>query len=420
MSMPNTPNTAALSDNATSPRRKQWLVGLAGVVVLAAAGSTAYYYLIGRWNESTEDAYANGNVVQIAPQTAGTIIAIQADNNSFVKAGQVLAELDTSDARVSLEQAEAALARSVRQVRGLYANVGTQQAEVASRRAMVERAQADFERRQGLAATGAIPAEELSHAREALSAAESALAASGQQLASSHAMVDNTALLTHPDVKANAAAVRRAYLDLARNQILAPVSGHVAQRSVQVGQRVTPGAPLMAVVPLNQIWVDANFKETQLRHMRIGQDVTVHADLYGNDVTYHGKIEGLGVGTGSAFSLLPAQNATGNWIKIVQRVPVRIALDAKELEAHPLKVGLSMHAEVDMHDQSGPALAQAVNTQPLFSTDIYARQLTDADALIARIIDDNAGARNVAAKDNAGGAKDRIATAPAATNKRRG
>lgn len=233
-------------------------------------------------------------------------------------------------------------------------------------------------------------------------------------------MVDNTALLTHPDVKANAAAVRRAYLDLARNQILAPVSGHVAQRSVQVGQRVTPGAPLMAVVPLNQIWVDANFKETQLRHMRIGQDVTVHADLYGNDVTYHGKIEGLGVGTGSAFSLLPAQNATGNWIKIVQRVPVRIALDAKELEAHPLKVGLSMHAEVDMHDQSGPALAQAVNTQPLFSTDIYARQLTDADALIARIIDDNAGARNVAAKDNAGGTKDRIATAPAATNKRRG
>lgn len=330
-----------------NPRRKQWLAGLGVGLALATAGSASYYYLVARWSENTEDAYANGNIVQISAQTAGTVVAIHADNNGLVKAGQVLADLDASDARVTLEQAEANLARTVRQVRGLYANVGSLQAEVESRRAMAERAKADYERRKGLAATGAIPAEELAHAREALAAAESSLAASGQQLASSHAMVDNTALLTHPDVKATAAALRRAYLDYSRAHLLAPVSGHVAQRSVQIGQRVQAGAPLMAVVPLDQIWVDANFKETQLRQMRIGQPVTLHADLYGTDVTYHGKVDGLGVGTGSAFSLLPAQNATGNWIKVVQRLPVRVKLDPKELEQHPLKVGLSMNAKID-------------------------------------------------------------------------
>ncbi|WP_263772813.1 HlyD family efflux transporter periplasmic adaptor subunit [Propionivibrio soli] len=379
----------------TASRRKQWLVGLGMGLALATAGSGAYYYLVGRWFESTEDAYANGNVVQISAQIPGTVVAIHADNNGLVKTGQVLAELDTSDARVALEQAEANLARTVRQVRGLYANVGSVRAEVESRRAMFERAQADYERRKGLAATGAIPAEELSHAREALAAAESALAASDQQLVSSHAMVDNTALLTHPDVKATAAALRRAYLDYSRSRLLAPISGHVAQRSVQVGQRVQAGVPLMAVVPLDQIWVDANFKETQLGHMRIGQPVTLHSDLYGSDITYHGKVDGLGVGTGSAFSLLPAQNATGNWIKIVQRVPVRIALDPKELAEHPLKIGLSMHAEVDMHDQSGPTLAQTSSATALFSTDVYAGELNEAEQRIARVIEENAGAGSV-------------------------
>lgn len=376
----------------SNPRRKQWLAGLGAAITLAAVASGAYYYLVARWFESTEDAYANGNIVQISAQIAGTVVAIHADNNGLVESGQVLAELDPSDARVMLEQAEANLARTVRQVRGLYANVGSVKAEVDSRRAMFERAQADYERRKGLAATGAIPAEELAHAREALSAAESALAASDQQLASSHAMVDNTALLTHPEVKSTAAALRRAYLDFSRSRLLAPVSGHVAQRSVQIGQRVQAGAPLMAVVPLDQIWVDANFKETQLRHMRIGQPVVLHSDLYGSDVTYHGKIDGLGVGTGSAFSLLPAQNATGNWIKIVQRVPVRIALDSKELAEHPLKIGLSMHAEVDMHDQSGATLAQTTSNQPVYATEVYAGQLDDAERLIARVIEENAGA----------------------------
>ncbi len=384
--------------DSNNTRRRQILTGLAAALAIAGLGFGAYYYLYARWQESTEDAYANGNVVQITAQTSGTVVAIQADNNGFVKAGQVLAALDTSDARVSLEQAEANLARTVRQVRGLYANVESLQAQVESRRAALVRAQADFERRKGLVATGAIPAEELAHAQEALATAESALTVSDQQLASSHAMVDNTALLTHPEVKAASAALRRAYLDYARSSLVAPVSGHVAQRSVQIGQHVQPGLPLMAVVPLDQIWVDANFKETQLRHMRIGQPVIVHADLYGDDVTYHGKIEGLGVGTGSAFSLLPAQNATGNWIKIVQRVPVRISLDAKELAAHPLKIGLSMHAEVDMHDQSGPTLAQVAQSKAVYTTDIYANQLDEAENLVTRVIQTNAGILSHSAK----------------------
>ena len=379
-------------ESPSNPRRKQWLAGLGIGLVVIAIGSGLYYYLVARWSESTEDAYANGNVIQISAQIPGTVVAIHADNNDMAKTGEVLAELDPSDARVTLEQVEANLARTVRQVRGLYANVGSLKAEVNSRRAVFERAQADYERRKGLAVTGAIPAEELAHAREALTSAESALTASGQQLESSHAMVDNTALLTHPEVKAMAAAYRRAYLDYSRSRLQAPVSGHIAQRSVQIGQRVQAGVPLMAVVPLDQIWVDANFKETQLRHIRIGQPVTLQSDLYGSDVIYHGKISGLGVGTGSAFSLLPAQNATGNWIKIVQRVPVRIALDLKELQEHPLKIGLSMHVEVDMHDQSGPMLAQAVEGQPALSTDIYAGQLDEAEQRIAHIIEDNAGA----------------------------
>lgn len=378
-------------NKASGSRRKQMLTALAAGIALAGLGYGAYYYLHARWLESTEDAYANGNIVQITAQTAGTVVRIQTDDNGFVKAGQILAELDTSDARVNLEQAEANLARTVRQVRGLYANVGSLQADVEAKRAALVRAQADFERRRGLVATGAIPAEELAHAQQALAAAESALTAGNQQLASSHAMVDNTALLTHPEVKAAAAALRRAYLDYARSSLVAPVAGHVAKRSVQLGQRVQPGAPLMAVVPLDQLWVDANFKETQLRQMRIGQPVTLKSDLYGDDVTYHGKIEGLGVGTGSAFSLLPAQNATGNWIKIVQRVPVRIALDAKELAAHPLKIGLSMHAEVDMHDQSGPTLVHVASKQAVYATDVYANQLEEAEHLVSSVIQKHAG-----------------------------
>lgn len=379
--------------------RRRWLLrGLVLVIVAVGIVWALYHFLVGRWYESTDDAYVNGNIVQITPQVPGTVVSIGADENDFVREGQTLVQLDPSDAKVALEAAEADLAATVRKVRGLYSGVNSSQAEVAVRQATVAQARADYQRRQGLAKTGAISAEELQHARDALSAAESALAAVQGQLASSKALVEDTRIASHPDVQAAAAKVRAAYLDLQRDTLVAPVSGHVAKRAVQVGQRVQPGTPLMAVVPLSQVWVDANFKETQLTDMRIGQPVTLTSDLYGGGVEYHGKVEGLGVGTGSAFSLLPAQNATGNWIKIVQRLPVRIELDPQDLQKHPLRIGLSMDAKVNLHDQSGPILSQQAPSKPVFSTDVYQRGQREANALIAKIINDNSGANGKVAQ----------------------
>ena len=371
-------------------KRRMLLRGLVGVVVVVAIAWVLYHLLVGRWYESTDDAYVDGNVVQITPQVPGTVVSIGADDNDYVREGQPLVKLDPSDADVALAQAEATLAQAVRKVRGLYSTVHTSKADVAAREAVVAQARADYQRRKGLAASGAISAEELAHARDALTTAESALAAAQAQLATSDALVSDTKITTHPDVKAAAAQVRAAWLNDQRTTLVAPVSGYVAKRTVQVGQRVQPGTPLMAVVPLHQVWVDANFKETQLQHMRIGQPVTLTSDVYGGSVTYHGHVAGLGVGTGSAFSLLPAQNATGNWIKIVQRLPVRIELDPKELDKHPLRIGLSMDVEVNLHDQSGSVLSQQPPQHPVFSTDVYSHDRAEADALIARIIRDNA------------------------------
>ncbi|HLI18333.1 MAG TPA: EmrA/EmrK family multidrug efflux transporter periplasmic adaptor subunit [Rhodanobacteraceae bacterium] len=373
--------------------RRRWLLrGLVALIVVVAIIWALYHFLVGRWYEGTDDAYVDGNVVQITPQVPGTVISIGADDNDYVREGQTLVKLDPSDANVKLAQAEAALAQTVRKVRGLYSSVHTSKADVAAREAVVQQARADYQRRKGLASSGAISAEELAHARDALTTAESALAAAQAQLAASNALVSDTKITTQPDVNAAAAAVRAAWLNDQRTTIVAPVSGYVAKRTVQVGQRVQPGTPLMAVVPLHDVWVDANFKETQLTDMRIGQPVTLTSDVYGGSVTYHGHIAGLGIGTGSAFSLLPAQNASGNWIKIVQRLPVRIALEPKELEKHPLRIGMSMNVSVNLHNQSGPILSKTPPQHPVFDTDVFAHSKAEADALIAKIIQENSGA----------------------------
>ncbi|WP_435606568.1 efflux RND transporter periplasmic adaptor subunit [Pseudomonas knackmussii] len=372
-----------------NPQRKRWLLILTVVVILAGIAAAAWEFLYGRWHEDTDDAYVNGNVVQITPQVTGTVVSIGADDGDLVQKGQVLVKFDPSDADVALQQAEANLARSVRQVRGLYSNVDGYKADVAAKKVALAKAEADFKRRQNLANDGAISQEELAHARDALDTARTSLTSSEQQLDTNRALVDDTVISSHPDVKAAAAKLRQAYLDDARAVIVAPVTGYVAKRTVQVGQRVQPGAALMAVIPLDQVWIDANFKETQLQHMRIGQPVEIRSDLYGSSVQYQGSVESLGVGTGSAFSLLPAQNATGNWIKIVQRVPVRIRVDAKQLEEHPLRIGLSMDVKVDLHDQSGPALAQQSPHEAVFSTDVYQQQLASADQLIEQLIHAN-------------------------------
>lgn len=387
------PNPLAAETAAAQPpksRRGFMLKALAGVLVIAAIGWGLWYFLDGRWFEDTDDAYVNGNVVQITPQVPGSVITIGADDGDLVHAGDVLVKLDPADADVALQQAKANLASTVRKVRGLYSNVSGAQAEVAVRKTAVDKAQADYNRRRDLAKTGAISAEELSHALDALTTAQSALTTAQQQLQSNKVLVDDTVVASHPDVQTAAARLRAAYLDDVRTSIVAPVDGYVAKRSVQLGQRLAPGTPLMAVVPLREVWIDANFKETQLTNMRIGQPVEIRADVYGGAVTYKGKVESLGVGTGSAFSLLPAQNATGNWIKIVQRVPVRVFFtDPKQLEEHPLRIGLSTKVSVDLHDQNGPLLAKQAPSQPAFTTDVYKTQLAKADGLIADIIHAN-------------------------------
>lgn len=385
---------------APKSKRKPLLIAATSVFVLAGAAYGAYWALVSRYQVGTDDAYVAGDVVQITPQTAGTVLAINADDTDFVHAGDALVKLNEADARVALDQAEAQLAQTVRQVRTLFATSDALAATVAQRQSDVTKAREDLKRRQALAGTGAIAGEELEHARRAVAAAEAALNAAREQLASNSALIDNTTVAAHPNVKRAAAQVRAAYLDLERTTIPAPVDGVVAKRSVQLGQRVSPGAPLMAVVPLTQVWVDANFKEGQLEHMRIGQPVTLIADLYGSGVEYHGTVDGLAAGTGAAFALIPAQNASGNWIKVVQRVPVRVRLDPEELKAHPLRIGLSMQVEVNVRDQSGHQLTSDTGHRDVSSTAVFARESHGADALVDGIVTANLHGAPMLASDS--------------------
>jgi membrane fusion protein (multidrug efflux system) len=342
-------------------RRRRWL--LAGVLALIAIlliGWGLWWNTVGQFSESTDDAYVGGNVVQVTPQIAGAVLAIGADDMEFVRAGQPLVELDTAESRVALDSAEAGLARAVRQVRNLMALTAGLEATVTQRRAEAAKAREDLGRREQFAASGAVSLEEIQHARDALAAGQAALIAAEQALAAHRTLIDRTTLEKHPDVALAAARLREVYLAHARTSLPAPVAGFVAKRNVQVGQRVAPGMPLMTVVALDQVWVDANFKERQLANLRVGQPATVVADLYGSSVEYRGKVAGFSAGTGGAFALLPPQNASGNWIKIVQRVPVRIALDAQELARHPLQLGLSMRVEVDTHERSGERLPRNI------------------------------------------------------------
>ncbi|HKT63487.1 MAG TPA: efflux RND transporter periplasmic adaptor subunit [Burkholderia sp.] len=386
---------AASAQPQNNGKRKRMMTLLIAVIVIAAIAYGLYYFLVARFHEETDDAYVNGNVVQITPQVTGTVIAVKADDTQTVKAGDPLVVLDPADSQVALQQAEANLAQTVRQVRGLFVNDDQYRAQVALRQSDLSKAQDDLRRRMAVAQTGAVSQEEISHARDAVRAAQASVDAAQQQLASNRALTANTTIASHPNVMAAAAKVRDAYLANARNVLPAPVTGYVAKRSVQVGQRVSPGNPLMSVVPLNAVWVDANFKEVQLKHMRIGQPVELTADIYGSSIVYHGKVVGFSAGTGSAFSLLPAQNATGNWIKVVQRLPVRIAIDPKDLEKHPLRIGLSMQVDVNIKDERGDQLANAQNT--VYETNVFAKYGDEADAEIARIIAANAGGNAAAA-----------------------
>ncbi|WBO24547.1 efflux RND transporter periplasmic adaptor subunit [Sphingomonas abietis] len=360
-----------------------------GLVLLVAAIVYGVMLLLAPPSEETDDSYVGGNVVAITAREGGTVLALHADNTQAVKAGDPLIDLDPATEQVQLASAEADLGRAVRMFRSNNSSVDEAQAEIATAQADVQRAQNDFTRRQAAAKDGAVSGEEVSHAADALTTARASLNLAQAKRAQASSVVQGTSVSDNPAVLAAIANVRRAAISLAYMHISAPVSGVVAQRTVQLGQRVAPGTPLMAVVPLDSLWVEANFRETQLQHLRVGQPATIRADVYGKAVTFHGKLLGLGAGSGNAFSLLPPQNASGNWIKIVQRVPVRIALDPNELRRNPLRVGLSVDATVDTSVRSGPMVASA--TAPAGGVQQSIDGGPQVEARIRQIIAENMG-----------------------------
>ncbi|HJV06876.1 MAG TPA: efflux RND transporter periplasmic adaptor subunit [Chromobacteriaceae bacterium] len=374
----------------TAKRRKRNLVLASSVFAAAAIGYGAYWALVLSHQESTDDAYVSGHMVQITPEVAGTVVKVGSDDTDRVEAGQTLVALDANDAKLAFDRARNDFIQAVRETRQLMTNTQQLAALAAQRDAELTRAQADLKRREQLAGSEAMSAEELGHARDAVATAKAALDAAKEQQKATAALVGQDTLAHHPNVQRAATRLKDAWLALKRTEVKSPLAGYVARRNVQVGQRIAVGSPLMAVIPLQNLWIDANFKEVQLSNIRIGQPVELKSDLYGSKVIYHGKVLGLSAGTGSAFSLLPAQNATGNWIKVVQRVPVRISLDAKELKQHPLRVGLSVEATVDISKQDGPTLAESPRQAPVQETRALTPDLTEADALVNQLLAANA------------------------------
>ncbi|MCH4579988.1 HlyD family efflux transporter periplasmic adaptor subunit [Achromobacter xylosoxidans] len=359
------------------------------LLLLMVVGLT--FFLMAADSESTDDAYVNGNIIQVTAQISGTVIGIGADNTDHVTAGMELVRLNPVDEEIQLERAKVALAKATRNARSQFLQVEQQKAEVSQKMTDAAKSNADLARREKLVLHGAVSKEEFNHAGRSSQAANAAVDSARYLLAQRVAMIDGTEVRTHQDVLAAAADLRDAYVARVRTSILAPIDGTVAKRTVQVGQRISAGTALMSIVPLKILWVDANFKESQLQNIRIGQPVALTADVYGPKVTYHGKVLGLEAGTGSAFSLLPAQNATGNWIKVTQRVPVRIVLDAAEVAERPLRLGLSMRATVDTSDRSGLAIRQGVSPGSGYETTVFGQELKDANVLVESVIRANEG-----------------------------
>jgi len=371
-------------------RRRRWMIGAACVFLVILLIYFLYWLVWGQFEVYTNDAYVTGNMVQVMPQVPGTVVALYTDETKFVKQGQPLVGLDTTDAAVTLAQAKANLAQTVRQVREDYSNATEAFHTLTLRRADLMQATADFARRKDLVQAHVISPEELEHFQVAFIESRAQYQVAVSQWQAALALVNHTHLYTHPLVQQAKVALLTAYLNNSRTMIVSPVAGFVANRAVQLGQYVNPDSnlPLMNVVPLNDVWVDANYKENQLSTLRIGQPVTLQADAY-SGVTYHGHVVGLVPGTGAVFSLLPPQNATGNWIKILQRVPVRISLDPNELKSHPLVLGLSMSVTVDIHDTSGKRLATVEAPRILYQTRSYEDQLAGARQLIDSILHQN-------------------------------
>ncbi|HBV77232.1 MULTISPECIES: efflux RND transporter periplasmic adaptor subunit [Vibrio] len=381
-----------IEDSSTPKNKRKASFFILFILLLVIAGGyIAYYELYSKYYEETDDAYVNGDLVVLSPQIVGTVSQVVPDEGDYVEKGQVLVMLDSNDTQIALQLSEAKLASKIREVRSMYAEADNFKAKVETSKVEYRQALNDYNRRKNLVKSGAISKEDLIHYRDNFEAAKSQLQSAEQSLQMTVALVDNTVINTHPGVKSAVANLRQAYLANLRTKIVSPVSGYVAKRAVQLGTQVQPGSQLMAIVPLHQVWVDANFKESQLKDMRIGQSVILTSDLYGDDVEYKGIVESLGIGTGSAFSLLPAQNASGNWIKIVQRLPVKIRLEDQNQDKYPLRIGLSMLANVNIKDTSGKVLAKESKTEARYSTDVYQSNLAEADKLVAKIVHENVG-----------------------------
>ncbi|WP_437613818.1 multidrug efflux MFS transporter periplasmic adaptor subunit EmrA [Erwinia sp. V71] len=371
-------------------KRKNALIFLAIVFIVIGIAYSAYWFLVLRHYQETDDAYVAGNQVQVMAQVSGSVNKVWFDNTDYVKQGDVLVTLDKADAEQAFEKAQTALATSVRETHQLIINGKQYQATIELQKTALAQAEADLKRREPLGSANLIGREDLQHARDAVATAKAQLDVAVQQYNANQAMILNTSLENQPAVKQSAAALRDAWLALQRTEVVSPIDGFVSRRSVQVGSQITSSTPLLAVVPAKNLWVDANFKETQLADVRIGQSATVISDIYGESVEYHGKVVGLDMGTGSAFSLLPAQNATGNWIKVVQRLPVRIELDPEQLEKYPLRIGLSTLVKVDTQNKEGKVLADSVRQSPAYESNALALDLAPVNQLINDIIRANA------------------------------
>ena len=377
------------SSNNKSQQRKKGLSIFILLLLLIAIGSAAYWFFFIKGFEETEDAYVSGNQVMVSAQVAGNISKINVDNMDPVQAGDVLLELDDTNAKLSFEQAKSNLANAVRQVSQLNYTVKQLKSAVRANEITLAQAQGNLNRRVQLVKDGAIDKESFQHAKEAVELAKANLTTSQNQLEANQALLLDGPLSEQPQIQSAVSNLKQAWLNLERTKIRSPIKGYVARRNAQVGQAVSVGGALMAVVTTDQMWLDANFKETQLTHMRIGQPVKIHFDLYGKDKTFNGKVVGIEMGTGSAFSLLPTQNATGNWIKVVQRVPVRIQLDPQQLAENPLRIGLSATVKVNVSDSQGETLRNQAPSTTLYSTNVLQYDESAVNNLIESIIRDN-------------------------------
>lgn len=382
-------NEAVGATPQTLHKRKLAMIILGSIFLLVGFILLLYWLIYGQFHEYTDDAYVTGNMVRLMPQIAGTVTSIHTDDTLLVKKGQIIVKLDQADYQIALQNAKAHLAQTVRQVRQYFENVDKAKQSVIATKANLQKAELDLKRRKSLVGNRAVSREELQHYQTTLDTAEADYKAAKYQLDTAQALIDKSSLYQHPMVEAAKANLKKAWLDLERTTIVAPVTGYVAKRNIHPGQQVKQDTAMLAIVPLNDTWVDANYKESSLNHIRINQPVILYVDAYPG-ITYHGKVLGLNAGTGAAFSLLPPQNATGNWIKIVQRLPVRIQLDPEELQKNPLQLGLSMRVTVNTHNRDGSRMPLQATIAEKYVTTVFEEQLNGVDALIQSILKANA------------------------------